>query len=128
MKLSASNVSVDLETRKQGENLELLDQASLPTAPAAPNRRKIVPIGAFAGFAIGIVLVAVREVKDTSLKSLKDARLYTQLSILGSIPLLENDVVVQRRKQVMWVSWATATIAGLAIIAGSVAHYYLTKG
>jgi hypothetical protein len=59
------------------------------------------------------------------LKNLKDARLYTQLSILGSVPLLENDVVVQRRKQVMWVSWATGTLLGLAIIAGSIAHHYL---
>ena len=79
------------------------------------------------GLLLGILLVALREVRDTSLKNLKDARLYTQLSILGSIPLLENDVVVQRRKQVMWVGWATATVFGLAIIAGSVAHYYLTK-
>ena len=62
--------------------------------------------------------------KDTSLKNLKDARLYTQLPILGSIPLLENDVVVQRRKQVMWVSWATGTVLGLAIAGASIAHYY----
>ncbi len=61
------------------------------------------------------------------MKNLKDARLYTQLSILGSIPLLENDIVVQRRKQVMWVGWATAAMAGLAIMAGSVAHYYMTR-
>jgi hypothetical protein len=46
---------------------------------------------------------------------------------LGSIPLLENDVVVQRRKQVMWVSWVTATALGLAIMGGSVAHYYFSK-
>jgi hypothetical protein len=53
--------------------------------------------------------------------------MYTQLSILGSIPLLENDVVVQRRKQVMLVSWATATVLGIALIVGSVAHYYLNR-
>jgi len=128
MKHEKSNVSIDMERRKEGETLELLDQASLPTTPTAPKRRTILPTGAFIGLVVGIMLVAVREVKDTSLKNLKDARLYTQLSILGSIPLLENDIVVQRRKQVMWVGWATATIAGLAIMAGSVAHYYLSKG
>jgi len=128
LKHEKSNVSIDMERRKQGESLELLDQASLPTTPAAPKRRMMLPTGAFIGLVLGIILVAVREVKDTSLKNLKDARLYTQLSILGSIPLLENDIVVQRRKQVMWVGWATATIAGLAIMAGSVAHYYLSKG
>jgi len=126
-KRSKSNVSIDMERRKQGETLELLDAASLPTSPAAPKRAMMLPTGAFIGLLFGIVIVAIREVKDTSLKNLKDARLYTQLSILGSIPLLENDIVVQRRKQVMWVGWATATIAGLAIMAGSVAHYYLTR-
>jgi polysaccharide chain length determinant protein (PEP-CTERM system associated) len=125
-KREKSSVSMDLERRKQGESLEVLDQASLPDTPTAPKRQLIVPIGAVIGLIAGVIIVAVREVKDTSLKNLKDARLYTQLSILGSIPLLENDLVVQRRKQIMWVGWATATLAGLAIVAGSVAHYYMT--
>ncbi|HZQ56291.1 MAG TPA: GNVR domain-containing protein [Bryobacteraceae bacterium] len=127
LKRQKSELSMNLERRKQGESLELLDPATKPDTPSAPKRAKIIPIGAFAGLALGLVIVAIREVKDTSLKNLKDARLYTQLQILGSIPLLENDVVVQRRKQVMWVSWATATVLGIAIMAGSVAHYYLSK-
>ncbi len=117
--------ALDLERRKQGETLELLDSASLPPEPYAPKRYIIIPLGAVGGFVIGMILVGFREVKDTSLKNLKDARLYTQLSILGSIPLLENDVVVQRRKQVMWVSWATGAVLGLAIVGASIAHYYL---
>ncbi len=124
----ASTLAIHTEDRKLGQNLEVIDPASLPSAPSAPKRGSMLPIGLMAGLGLGIVIVAIREVKDTSLKSLKDARLYTQLDILGSVPLLENDVVVQRRKQMMWVGWATATIAGLLIIAGSVAHYYLAKG
>jgi uncharacterized protein involved in exopolysaccharide biosynthesis len=119
--------SLNMERQKQGETLELLDNASTPTSPTAPKRAMIIPFGVVGGLILGFILVAIREVRDTSLKNLKDARLYTQLSILGSVPLLENDVVVQRRKQVMWVGWATATILGLAIMAGSVAHYFLSK-
>jgi polysaccharide biosynthesis transport protein len=127
VKMTLAKQSLNMERQKQGETLELLDAASTPTSPTAPKRQYIIPIGLVGGIVLGFVLVAIREVRDTSLKNLKDARLYTQLSILGSIPLLENDVVVQRRKQVMWVGWATATILGIAIIAGSVAHYYLSK-
>lgn len=124
IKREKSATSIEMERRKQGETLELLDAASLPSASAV-KRAAILPMGAGIGLVLGVIVVAIREVKDTSLKNLKDARLYTQLSILGSVPLLENDIVVQRRKQVMWVGWATATIAGLAIMAGSMAHYYL---
>jgi polysaccharide chain length determinant protein (PEP-CTERM system associated) len=127
LKLQRSAISLDMESRKQGESLEVLDQASLPETPTAPKRSMIIPAGGVLGLLVGIVLIAIREVKDTSLKNLKDARLYTQLSILGSIPLLENDLVVQRRKQIMWVGWATATLVGLAVMAGSVAHYYMNK-
>jgi len=126
-KMQLAMDSLAMERQKQGETLELLDPASTPTTPTAPKRTIFVPAGLGAGLLLGFILVAIREVRDTSLKNLKDARLYTQLSILGSIPLLENDVVVQRRKQVMWVGWATATILGLAIMGASVAHYFLSK-
>ena len=125
--INKSKMSLNMERQKQGETLELLDAASTPTAATKPQRAQIIPFGLVGGLVFGFVLVGIREVRDTSLKNLKDARLYTQLSILGSIPLLENDVVVQRRKQVMWVSWVTATALGLAIMGGSVAHYYFSK-
>ncbi len=124
-KRNKSRLSVDMEKRKQGETLELLDSASLPAAPTAPKRAMIVPAGAGIGLVLGILLVGIREVKDTSLKNLKDARLYTQLSILGSIPLLENDLVVQRRRQILLIGWAAGTVLGLAIMGVSIAHYYL---
>lgn len=127
VKLEKAAVSMDLEQRKAGQTIELLDQASLPESPAAPKRMLIIPIGAVVGLVLGVIFVALREIRDTSLKNLKDARLYTQLSVLGSIPLLENDVIVQRRKQMTWVSWAAATVVGLAIMAGSVLHHYLKK-
>ena len=126
-KMQLAKDSLSMERQKQGETLEVLDLPSTPTTPTAPKRAVYVPMGLMAGLVLGFILVAIREVRDTSLKNLKDARLYTQLSILGSIPLLENDVVVQRRKQVMWVGWATATILGVAIMGVSVAHYFLSK-
>lgn len=126
-RMHKSTISMDLEKRKQGETLELIDAPSLPTEPTEPKRALIIPLGAVGGLLIGIILVAIREIKDTSLKNLKDARVYTQLSILGSIPLLENDVVVQRRKQVLLVTWAAATVVAIAIVVGSVAHYYMNR-
>jgi polysaccharide chain length determinant protein (PEP-CTERM system associated) len=123
-KRQKSAISMDMESHQQGETLEVLDPASLPTTPTAPKRSLIIPLGAIGGLLLGIVLIAIREIKNTSLKNLKDARLYTNLPILGSIPLLENDRVVRRRRRFAWLGWATATLAGLAIMAASVARYY----
>jgi hypothetical protein len=75
----------------------------------------------------GFIITGVRELKDNSLKNLKDARLYSQLPILGSIPLLENDWIVQRRRRFAWLGWAGATVAGLAVMAASIVHYYVSK-
>ena len=79
------------------------------------------------GALIGMFIVAAREMKDTTLKSLKDVRAYTQLTVLGSVPLLENDLVVRRRRRLTWLAWSTACLAGILIMAGSVVFYFTNK-
>ena len=124
---SKALLAADLEGRKQGETLELLDPASLPQNPAQPNRPLDISLGAALGLLLGVVIAGAREIKDTSLKNLKDVRAYTQMAILGSIPLLENDFVVRRRKRMAWLGWTTSGLAGAVIMAGSVVYYYVTK-
>ena len=122
-----SKTATDLENRKQSEQLELLDPANLPQTPTEPNRWVIVGAGLATGFVAGVFIAAARELKDTSLKSLKDVRAYTQLTVLGSVPLLENDLVVRRRRRLTWLAWATAGLAGIMIMAGSIAFYYTNR-
>jgi polysaccharide chain length determinant protein (PEP-CTERM system associated) len=126
-KLAQSEIATDLESRKQGETLEVLDTPSLPEAPAAPNRPLIIGLGSIIGLVIGVCIVGVRELSDTSLKSLKDVSAYTGFPILGSVPLLENDLVVRRRKRLTWLGWSAAVVAGIAAAASSIWYYYATK-
>jgi succinoglycan biosynthesis transport protein ExoP len=125
--LSSSEGATKLINRQQGERLEQLDPPSLPQTPAEPKRPVIVAIGTAIGLAIGFCLAAAREMKDSSLKNLKDVRAYTQLPVLGSVPLLENDVVVRRRKRLSWLAWSTACLVGVVIMSSSVVYYYATK-
>jgi polysaccharide chain length determinant protein (PEP-CTERM system associated) len=127
VKLQRAEISADMEGRKQGETLEMLDPPSLPTTPAEPKRPMIISAGAGLGLLLGLVIAGAREVKDTSLKNLKDVRAYTQMPILGSVPLLENDFVVRRRRRLAWLGWTTACLAAIVIMAGSVVYYYVTK-
>ena len=126
-KLGKAEIAQEMEGRKQGETLELLDPASLPTSPTEPKRPLVIAIGAALGLLFGVVIAAAREMKDTSLKNLKDVRAYTQMAILGSIPLLENDFVVRRRRRLAWLGWTTACLAAAVVMSGSVVYYYVTK-
>jgi uncharacterized protein involved in exopolysaccharide biosynthesis len=125
--LSTAEIAKDLESRGQGERLELLDAASLPQYPTEPKRPMVIGIGAGLGLLLGMVIAAAREMKDTSLKNLKDVRAYTQMAILGSVPLLENDFVVRRRRRIAWLGWTTACLMAAVTMAGSVVFYYATK-
>ncbi len=126
-KQTQSSMATDLEQRKQGETLEVLEQASLPQTPSEPNRWLVVASGLVIGLVTGLFAAAGREMKDTSLKSLKDVRVYTGLPVLGSVPLVENDLLVQRKRRLTWVAWSGATIVGFLLMLGSV-YYYYTKG
>lgn len=121
---TAANTYENVNKRKAGENLEVLDNASLPEAPTAPNRMLITGIGVGVGLMAGIFLSGVKEMKDTSLKNLKDVRAYTNLPILSSIPLLENDLLVRRKRRLAYVGWSASIILGIVAMSGSMYYHY----
>ena len=126
-RLNTSTMSTALVNHQQGERLEQLDPPSLPQTPSEPKRPLIIAIGTGVGLLLGLCLAGGREMKDTALKNLKDVRAYTQLPVLGSIPLLENDLVVRRRRRLAWLAWSTACLVGVVIMSSSVVYYYATK-
>jgi uncharacterized membrane protein YgdD (TMEM256/DUF423 family) len=127
MRLQDSTLSTDLDKRGQGETLEQLEAASLPTTPSAPKRPMIIFVALALGIGLGIGVAIARELRDVSLKSLKDVRAYTRLTILGSVPLLENDFVVRRRRRMAWLGWSAAFVIGVLLMSGSVIYYYTSK-
>ena len=126
-KLDASGMATAVINRQQGEKLELLEEASVPQTPTEPKRPVIVLVGTGLGLVIGMILAGVREVKNTALKNLKDVRAYTQLPVLGSVPLLENDLVVRRKRRLAWLAWSTACLVGIVVMSSSVVYYFATK-
>jgi uncharacterized membrane protein YgdD (TMEM256/DUF423 family) len=73
------------------------------------------------------VLAGAKEMKNTSLKNLKDVRAYTNLAVLSSIPLLENALLVRRKRRLFWLAWSAAIIIGTAVMSGSMFFYYSTR-
>ena len=123
-KSEISETAKDLEEHKAGENLEVLDPASDPQAPSEPNRLQIAAMGSGMGLMLGIVLAGAKEMKNTSLKNLKDVRAYTNLPVLSSIPLLENALLVRRKRRLLWLAWSSAIIFGSIAMSAAAYYYY----
>ena len=123
-KQELADQSSDLLERKAGENLDVLDVPSLPTQPSKPNRLMIVGAGAGISFIVGLALAGVQEAKDSSLKNLKDVRAYTNLPVLSSIPLLENTMLVRRKRRIAYLGWSAAVIVGLLAVSAALYYHY----
>lgn len=117
----------NVEEHKAGENLEVLDAATLPEQSFEPNRPAWIGIGTAMGLMVGIVLAAAKEVKNTSLKNLKDVRAYTNLPVLSSVPLLENALLVRRKRRLFWLAWSSAFIIGSIAMSGSMYYHFFGK-
>jgi succinoglycan biosynthesis transport protein ExoP len=115
----------ELIQKEATEKLAVLDPPSLPAKPSKPNRWQIVGIGIGISLMLGIALAGVQEARDTSLKNLKDVRAYTNLPVLSSIPLLENTLLVKRKKRITYLFWSAAIVIGM-IAVGVAVFYYLT--
>ena len=86
-KLSAEMASA-LENRQKGERFVILDAATPPSIPYAPNRPLVSLAGLFGGLLAGIGLAAFFELNDQSVRSEMDAASMTGKPILAGIPRL----------------------------------------
>jgi capsular polysaccharide biosynthesis protein len=125
-KQQQSETSQNLEEHKAGENLEVLDPPNVPDKSVEPNRLAWAGLGTFGGLICGLMLAAGKEVKNTALKNLKDVRAYTNLPVLSSIPLLENALLVRRKRRLVWLAWSSAVIVGITLMSGSM-YYYMSS-
>jgi uncharacterized protein involved in exopolysaccharide biosynthesis len=126
-RVNSSAMSTALQNRQQGERLEQLDPPSLPQTPARPKRLLMISVGASVGLLLGLCLAGLREMRTGALRNVKDVGAYSELPVLGSIPLFEGRSVVRRRKRLNWLAWSAGSLAGVTVMSASVAHYYLTK-
>lgn len=123
-KQQLTDASSQLIQRKVGEVLEVLDPPTLPAGPTKPDRSKYIGGGFAFSVILGLGLAGLQEARDTSLKNLKDVRAYTNLPVLCSIPLLENTMLVKRKRRLTYLAWSAAVLIGAAAVTASVVYYY----
>jgi hypothetical protein len=113
------------EEHQVGERLGVLEQPITPDKPTSPIRGAWVAIGTVIGLFVGIALAGAKEIKNTSLKNLKDVRAYTNLPVLSSIPLLENALLVRRKRRLAWLAWSSAIIVGTILMSGAMYYHFV---
>ncbi|MBA3246780.1 MAG: hypothetical protein H0T63_01700 [Pyrinomonadaceae bacterium] len=93
------DLSDTVERNQQGESIQVLDPASLPSQPIAPKRPFLLLLGLTAGFGLGLLLAAAFEVpRLLTVQSAADARHYTSLPVLVTLPALLTSREERRRK------------------------------
>jgi len=124
-KQEAAGTQQSVDEHRAGEKLEVLEQPITPEKPTSPIRGLWVGMGTIIGFCVGLALAGAKEIKNTSLKNLKDVRAYTNLPVLSSIPLLENALLVRRKRRLAWLAWSSALIVGTILMSGAMYYHFV---
>ncbi len=115
-KSEESKVAMDLERRQIGEQFRVLDPARVPERPISPIRLLINAIGAAIGLLLGLLIVGLLEVLDSSFRSEADLSGVMNFPILAQVPLVvtQSDLNKQRHRRRVY---STVTV-GLCVAAG----------
>jgi polysaccharide chain length determinant protein (PEP-CTERM system associated) len=83
---SKSDMALNMEQQQQGEQMRLMQPASVPDSPSFPNRLFFAAGGLGAGLALGVALGLVLELTDKSIRTQADAEAALELPMLVAMP------------------------------------------
>lgn len=109
-KLGADTASA-LESRQKGERFVILDPATTPDMPSAPNRLLLVLAGAAAGILGGIGIAMILEFSDESIRTEKELKRLATVTVLGAVPQMWTAQEKSRRTLQIAASIVVAVVA-----------------
>src|SRR6185436_14455189 len=109
-------LGADAASQQQGEGIQVVDPANLPSRPVAPKRLMLMGAGLGAGLAFGLLLVGLFEVpRLLTIQTSEDAAHYTALPVLVALPELltpqEAQVIPRRRRLILAAAIAAMVLA-----------------
>jgi polysaccharide chain length determinant protein (PEP-CTERM system associated) len=94
-----SKMAASLEQRQIGEQFRLLDPARVPLKPHSPNRVRINLIGTAAGIGLGLLLLGLTYVRDSTMRSEADVLGAIDLPVLALLPFVATEADLRRQKR-----------------------------
>ncbi|HXI74381.1 MAG TPA: GNVR domain-containing protein [Pyrinomonadaceae bacterium] len=109
-------MGADAAKDQQGGGIQVVDPANLPERPVAPKRGMLTAAGFGIGLALGLLLAVGFEIRRLfTIQTTEDAKHYTNLPVLASIPELltpaEARAIPRRKVFAMAASVAFAIVA-----------------
>ena len=116
-KKNEAETVVGVETNAQGETIRVQDPANIPQSPVAPKRFLLTLFGSGVGLMLGLLLAAFFEIPRLfKIQSIADAKHYTGLPVLASIPplLSHNEKMWKARSH--WLKITAGAAVAIAVI------------
>ena len=88
-----STVNVFIDTMQENlnlKNIEIVDKAKLSYEPSGPNVKKNILMGAAAGFVMDALIVVLKVLTNTKLKSKEEAEKYLKLPVFCELPVIKD--------------------------------------
>ena len=114
-------LTAEATSQQQGEGIEVIDAANLPSKPVAPKRLMMCGMGLAAGLGLGFLLVGIFEgPRLLTIQNTEDAAHYTGLPVLLAVPELltpQEARAIPRRRKLLLVAGVVATIVSIPALA-----------
>jgi polysaccharide chain length determinant protein (PEP-CTERM system associated) len=114
-KMNESTMATALEHRQQGEQFRVMDAPNLPEEPSFPNRRIFAGGGFAFGLSLGLLITALLEYRDTSLRNERDIWAFTKLptlAVISYLNVLDHPGKPGKRKRHFFRAKATESVRG----------------
>ncbi len=114
-------LGADAASQQQGEGIQVIDPANLPSKPVAPKRFMLFAMGLGLGLGFGLLLAGVFEApKLLTIQNREDAAHYTGLPVLATVPELMTPREARAlpwRRRLLLAAGIAATIVSIPLLA-----------
>ena len=121
---NAAQAGEKIELAAKGERLRVIEQASAPSEPNAPDRNKIMAGGFLAGGALAAAFFVLAELLNRSIRRPVDIVNGLGIQPLATIPFIET-TKSRNRRRALWTILLVSLAIGIPIALWSIHEYYL---